>query len=102
MRALPVALIFVAMFYWLWRLRGRRTFALAQEPIGITFDQRQAADEHKISSSTRPILVSRDILNQLAAGAVLILAKDSRFLVVQSEFGSCRLPVPVSGVSSRF
>ena len=29
MRALPVALIFVAMFYWLWRVRGRRTFALA-------------------------------------------------------------------------
>jgi hypothetical protein len=26
MRALPVALIFVAMFYWLWRVRGRRTF----------------------------------------------------------------------------
>ena len=24
MRALPVALIFVAMFYWLWRVRGRR------------------------------------------------------------------------------
>jgi hypothetical protein len=26
LRALPVALIFVAMFYWLWRVRGRRTF----------------------------------------------------------------------------
>src|SRR5262249_29471200 len=26
MRALPVVLIFVAMFYWLWRVRGRRTF----------------------------------------------------------------------------
>jgi hypothetical protein len=24
LRALPVALIFVAMFYWLWRVRGRR------------------------------------------------------------------------------
>jgi hypothetical protein len=24
MRALPVLLVFVAMFYWLWRLRGRR------------------------------------------------------------------------------
>ncbi len=29
MRALPVVLVFIAMFYWLWRLRGRRTFALA-------------------------------------------------------------------------
>jgi hypothetical protein len=26
MRALPVVLIFVAMFYWLWRVRGRRPF----------------------------------------------------------------------------
>jgi hypothetical protein len=26
MRALPVALVLVAMFYWLWRVRGRRTF----------------------------------------------------------------------------
>ena len=26
MRALPIALIFVAMFYWLWRVRGRQTF----------------------------------------------------------------------------
>jgi uncharacterized membrane protein len=25
MRALPVLLVFVAMFYWLWRVRGRRT-----------------------------------------------------------------------------
>jgi uncharacterized membrane protein len=24
MRALPIALIFIAMFYWLWRVRGRR------------------------------------------------------------------------------
>jgi hypothetical protein len=24
LRALPVALVFVAMFYWLWRVRGRR------------------------------------------------------------------------------
>ena len=30
MRVLPVALVFVAMFYWLWRVRGRRTFALAR------------------------------------------------------------------------
>jgi hypothetical protein len=25
MRALPILLVFVAMFYWLWRLRARRT-----------------------------------------------------------------------------
>jgi uncharacterized membrane protein len=30
MRALPVALIFVAMFYWLWRVRSRRTLVLAR------------------------------------------------------------------------
>jgi Predicted membrane protein (DUF2306) len=29
MRALPVALVFIAMFYWLWRVRGRRTLAPA-------------------------------------------------------------------------
>ena len=28
-RALPVVLIFVAMFYWLWRVRGRRAFTVA-------------------------------------------------------------------------
>src|SRR5262249_53281537 len=27
MRALPVASVFAAMFYWLWRVRGRRAFA---------------------------------------------------------------------------
>jgi hypothetical protein len=25
MRALPILLVFGAMFYWLWRVRGRRT-----------------------------------------------------------------------------
>ncbi len=29
MRALPVALVFAAMFYWLWRVRVRRTLVLA-------------------------------------------------------------------------
>jgi len=27
MRALPIALVFLAMFYWLWRVRARRTLA---------------------------------------------------------------------------
>jgi len=30
MRALPVALVFVAMFYWLWRVRARRMLAQAR------------------------------------------------------------------------
>jgi uncharacterized membrane protein len=30
MRALPVVLVFAAMFYWLWRLRARRPLALAR------------------------------------------------------------------------
>jgi hypothetical protein len=30
MRALPVLLVFIAMFYWLWRVRGRRGFTPAQ------------------------------------------------------------------------
>ena len=30
MRALPVLLVFVAMFYWLWRVRGRRGWTIAQ------------------------------------------------------------------------
>jgi uncharacterized membrane protein len=30
MRALPVGLVLVAMFYWLWRVRGRRTFVWAR------------------------------------------------------------------------
>lgn len=30
MRALPVALVFVAMFYWLWRVRSRRPLMFAR------------------------------------------------------------------------
>ena len=30
MRALPIVLVFVAMFYWLWRVRGQRAFASAR------------------------------------------------------------------------
>jgi hypothetical protein len=30
MRALPILLLFSAMVYWLWRVRGRRTFASAR------------------------------------------------------------------------
>jgi uncharacterized membrane protein len=29
MRALPIVLVFLAMFYWLWRVRGKRIFAPA-------------------------------------------------------------------------
>jgi hypothetical protein len=27
MRALPIVLVFAVMFYWLWKVRGRRTVA---------------------------------------------------------------------------
>ena len=30
MRALPIVLVFLAMFYWLWRVRGKRTLILAR------------------------------------------------------------------------
>jgi uncharacterized membrane protein len=30
MRALPIVLVFVAMFYWLWRVRARRPLVLAR------------------------------------------------------------------------
>jgi uncharacterized membrane protein len=30
MRALPVVLVFVGMFYWLWRVRGRRTLVVTR------------------------------------------------------------------------
>jgi hypothetical protein len=30
MRALPILLVFLAMFYWLWRVRGKRTLILAR------------------------------------------------------------------------
>ena len=33
MRALPILLLFGAMFYWLWRLRGRRTL-----PVPVRHD----------------------------------------------------------------
>jgi hypothetical protein len=37
MRALPILLIFGAMFYWLWRVRGRRTLpvVLRHDPIPL-------------------------------------------------------------------
>ena len=34
MRALPVLLVFAAMFYWLWRVRGRRALTLARQGLG--------------------------------------------------------------------
>lgn len=35
MRALPVVLVFVAMFYWLWRLRGARTLTFPPRRGGL-------------------------------------------------------------------
>lgn len=39
MRALPILLVFGAMFYWLWRVRGRRTL-----PVLIRHDSAPRAD----------------------------------------------------------
>jgi uncharacterized membrane protein len=38
MRALPILLLFGAMFYWLWRVRGRRTVAVVvrEEAMAVT------------------------------------------------------------------
>jgi hypothetical protein len=32
MRLLPILLTFAAMFYWLWRVRGRRPFPATLRP----------------------------------------------------------------------
>jgi uncharacterized membrane protein len=34
MRALPIALVFIAMFYWLWRVRVRPMFGTPSRPSG--------------------------------------------------------------------
>jgi hypothetical protein len=36
MRALPIVLLFGAMFYWLWRVRGRRTFEVRHDRVPLT------------------------------------------------------------------
>jgi uncharacterized membrane protein len=48
MRALPVALVFVAMFYWLWRVRGRHPLAIAS-----------AADQIRISAFSSAVVTHR-------------------------------------------
>ena len=35
MRALPILLVFGAMFYWLWRVRGRRTLQEEEVPVEL-------------------------------------------------------------------
>ncbi len=35
MRALPILLLFGAMFYWLWRLRGRRTLPVRHDSVPL-------------------------------------------------------------------
>ena len=42
MRALPILLVFGAMFYWLWRLRGRRTL-----PTFVRHDSKPLASRAK-------------------------------------------------------
>ena len=36
MRALPIVLLFGAMFYWLWRVRGRRTLPVRHDSVLLT------------------------------------------------------------------
>lgn len=36
MRALPILLLFGAMFYWLWRVRGRRTLPVRHDSMPLT------------------------------------------------------------------
>jgi len=46
MRALPILLLFVAMFYWLWRIRGRRTLpALVQYDLGENPPKRRRVNQ---------------------------------------------------------
>src|SRR5205807_6207513 len=42
MRALPILLLFGAMFYWLWRVRGRRTLPVLvrNDSMPIRYSQR--------------------------------------------------------------
>ena len=42
MRALPILLLFGAMFYWLWRVRGRRTL-----PVLVRHDSMPLATRAK-------------------------------------------------------
>jgi len=42
MRALPILLVFGAMFYWLWRVRGRRTL-----PVLVRHDSMPLATRAK-------------------------------------------------------
>jgi hypothetical protein len=42
MRALPILLVFAAMFYWLWRVRRRRTL-----PVLVREDSRPLATRAK-------------------------------------------------------
>src|SRR6185295_8646348 len=49
MRALPIVLLFGAMFYWLWRVRGRRTL-----PVLVRHDAGPAACPPK-PSLPRPL-----------------------------------------------
>ena len=40
MRALPILLVFGAMFYWLWKVRGRRTLPVLIRHDSISFATR--------------------------------------------------------------
>ena len=44
MRALPIVLIFVAMFYWLWRVRSRRVSTLVVRHEGVAMEGSEALE----------------------------------------------------------
>jgi hypothetical protein len=48
MRALPILLVFAAMFYWLSRLRGRRTL-----PVLVRHDSVPVAPTRELTSRIR-------------------------------------------------
>jgi uncharacterized membrane protein len=64
MRVLPVALIFVAMFYWLWRVRGRRGRTL-------TFRQNvQDMPARSGATATMPPMPSAPIMNRASTNTL--------------------------------
>jgi hypothetical protein len=48
-RALPILLLFGAMFYWLWRVRGRRTL-----PVRVRHDSTPPASRARLATETVP------------------------------------------------
>ena len=56
MRALPILLLFGAMFYWLWRVRGRRTLPVLVRHDSMPLASAREAQSHPHSVVTRDVL----------------------------------------------